>query len=74
MPEMIPVEPVARELGVSTAVVLQVADDVIDRLIRTGGLEAARGYSTGTRRQSAMITPQLAEAVRRELDPSRTSG
>jgi hypothetical protein len=60
----------ARELNLSPAALLQRADDLIDRVVRTEGLDAARGLSVRHRTRGQVtetwLTARLADLVRQE--------
>lgn len=54
----------ARELNVTVAVVLQRADDTINRVVDEDGLDAARGLTTRTQGGRIYLTAELAAGVR----------
>ena len=64
----VPAGDLAREHNVTTARVLQVADDIIGRVAKEQGIDAARGLTTrGGPGGTIRLTAPLADLVRENL-------
>lgn len=73
-PQYIEASDLAKELGVDISSLLLRADRVIEEAAQEGGIEAARGLSTGVKRKGqekvttvATISPALADRLRADF-------